>query len=60
MPGWLLASLVGAAGVDAFLVYQVPIMVDGGLPLGAAAFVAGLRGFAQLGDVFNWGVCSHG
>lgn len=37
------------AAVDAILVYQVPVMIAAGLPLGAAATIGGLRGFAQLG-----------
>lgn len=45
---WLLATLIGAAAVDALLVYQVPVMVRAGLPLGTAATVAGVRGLAQL------------
>lgn len=45
---WLLATAVGAAGMDALLTYQVPVMVRAGLTLGTAATVAGFRGLAQL------------
>ena len=45
---WLLASVIGGAAVDVILVYQAPIMIGAGLPIVAAATVAGLRGFAQL------------
>jgi MFS family permease len=30
-------------------VYQVPVMIAAGLPIGAAATIGGIRGFAQLG-----------
>lgn len=46
---WVLASLIAGAAVDVVLVYQVPLMVAAGLPVGAAASLAGARGFAQLG-----------
>lgn len=46
---WVLASLISGAAVDVILVYQVPVMIAAGLPLGAAATIGGLRGFAQLG-----------
>ncbi len=52
MPGfrrWVLASLISGAAVDVILVYQVPVMIAAGLPIGAAASIGGLRGFAQLG-----------
>lgn len=45
---WLLATLVSGAAVDALLVYQVPVMVRIGLPLGLAAAVAGFRSLSQL------------
>jgi MFS family permease len=48
MRAWLLATLIGGAAVDVFLVYQVPVMARAGLPLGIAAAVAGFRGVAQL------------
>jgi MFS family permease len=46
---WVLASLISGAAVDIILVYQVPVMVAAGLPIGAAATIGGIRGFAQLG-----------
>jgi MFS family permease len=46
---WVLASMISGAAIDVILVYQVPIMVAAGLPTGAAATIAGLRGFAQVG-----------
>jgi MFS family permease len=46
---WVLASLISGAAVDVILVYQVPVMIAAGLPIGAAASIGGLRGFAQLG-----------
>jgi MFS family permease len=46
---WVLASIISGAAIDVILVYQVPIMVAAGLPIGAAASIAGARGFAQLG-----------
>jgi MFS family permease len=52
LPGfrrWVLASLISGAAVDVILVYQVPVMIAGGLPIGAAATIGGIRGFAQLG-----------
>jgi MFS family permease len=48
-PRWVLASLITGAGVDIILVYQVPVMIAAGLPIGAAATIGGIRGFAQLG-----------
>jgi MFS family permease len=45
---WVLASLISGAAVDVVLVYQVLIMISAGLPITAAATIAGLRGFAQL------------
>jgi MFS family permease len=45
----LIASLLSGAAMDIMLAFQVPIMRAAGLPLAAAATVAGLRGFAQLG-----------
>jgi MFS family permease len=45
---WLAATLVGGAAVNALIVYQVPVTTRAGLPLGAAAAVAGFRGLAQL------------
>lgn len=41
-------GLVGI-GTSTMLVYQVPAMTAAGLPLAAASFWAGVRGFAQLG-----------
>ena len=41
--------MISGAAIDVILVYQVPIMVAAGLPTGAAATIAGLRGFAQVG-----------
>jgi Major Facilitator Superfamily len=52
LPGfrrWVLASLISGAAVDVILVYQVPVMIAAGLPIGAAATIGGIRGFAQLG-----------
>jgi len=46
---WVLASLISGAAVDVILVYQVPVMIAAGLPIGAAASIGGLRGLAQLG-----------
>ena len=48
MRAWLLATLISGAAVDALLVYQIPVMVRIGMPLGIAATVAGFRGLAQL------------
>ena len=48
-------ALAGIA-VSVLLVYQVPVMVAAGLPLTAAATVAGLRGVAQLGGRLPIGV----
>jgi MFS family permease len=45
----LLATLLSGAATDIMLAFQVPIMRAAGLSLAAAATVAGLRGFAQLG-----------
>jgi predicted MFS family arabinose efflux permease len=45
---WLFATLISGAAVDALLVYQVPVMVRIGLPLGIAASIAGFRGLSQL------------
>jgi MFS family permease len=45
---WLAATLVGGAGVNALIVYQVPVTTRAGLSLGIAAAVAGFRGLAQL------------
>lgn len=52
LPGfrrWVLASLISGSAVDVILVYQVPVMIATGLPIGAAATIGGIRGFAQLG-----------
>jgi MFS family permease len=52
LPGfrrWVLASLISGAAVDVILVYQVPVMIAAGLPIGVAATIGGIRGFAQLG-----------
>jgi MFS family permease len=48
-PRWVLASMISGAAVDIILVYQVPVMIAAGLPIGAAATIGGIRGFAQLG-----------
>jgi MFS family permease len=45
----LVATLLSGAAADIMLAFQVPIMRAAGLPLAAAATIAGLRGFAQLG-----------
>lgn len=45
----LIAALLSGAAADIMLAFQVPIMRAAGLSLAAAATVAGLRGFAQLG-----------
>ena len=45
----LYATLLSGAAADIMLAFQVPIMRAAGLPLAAAASIAGLRGFAQLG-----------
>lgn len=45
----MLASLISGAAVDVILVYQVPVMIAAGLPIGAGATIGGIRGFAQLG-----------
>jgi predicted MFS family arabinose efflux permease len=45
---WLAATLAGGAAVNALIVYQVPVTTRAGLPLGAAAAVAGFRGLSQL------------
>jgi MFS family permease len=45
----LLASqMIGGIGLSTLMVYQVPLMVAAGLPLTAAASVAGVRGLAQF------------
>lgn len=44
----LCATLLAGAAADIMLAFQVPIMRAAGLPLAAAASIAGLRGFAQL------------
>jgi len=46
---WVLASLISGAAVDVILVYQVPVMIAAGLPIGVASTIGGIRGFAQLG-----------
>ena len=46
---WVLASMISGGAIDVILVYQVPIMIAAGLSTGAAATVAGVRGFAQVG-----------
>ncbi len=45
---FLLASGLMGMGFSIVLVYQVPVMTSLGMPLTAAASVAGLRGFCQL------------
>ncbi|MHB8399307.1 MAG: MFS transporter [Candidatus Limnocylindrales bacterium] len=45
---WIIATLISGAATDVLLVYQVPAMSGAGLPLAAAATIAGARGFAQL------------
>lgn len=42
------ATLLSGIAADIMLAFQVPIIEDAGLAAGAAAVVAGLRGFAQL------------
>jgi predicted MFS family arabinose efflux permease len=44
-------AAIGLSGMGAsvILVYQVPAMTAAGLPLATASFMAGFRGFAQLG-----------
>lgn len=44
----LAVAMVGMA-ISVILTYQVPVMLAAGLPLGTASFMAGFRGFAQLG-----------
>jgi MFS family permease len=44
----LVATLLSGAAADIMLAFQVPIMRAAGLPLAAAATIAGIRGFAQL------------
>jgi hypothetical protein len=41
--------MISCAAVDVVLVYQVPSMIAAGLPVGLAATIGGLRGFAQVG-----------
>ena len=41
--------MISGGAIDVILVYQVPIMIAAGLSTGAAATVAGVRGFAQVG-----------
>src|ERR1700752_1573374 len=48
-PRWVLGALISGAAVDVILVYRVPVMIAAGLPIGAAATIGGIRGFAQLG-----------
>jgi MFS family permease len=43
------AVAMAGIAVSTLLVYQVPLMVAAGLPLGTAASMAAVRGFAQLG-----------
>lgn len=43
------AVAMAGIAVSTLLVYQVPLMVSAGLPLGTAATMAAVRGFAQLG-----------
>ena len=45
---FLLAQGLAGIGVATLLVYQVPAMTSAGLPLAAASFWAGARGFSQL------------
>lgn len=44
----LFAQALAGIGVSVVLVYQVPAMTAAGLPLAAASFWAGARGFSQL------------
>ncbi len=48
---WRFVAATALAGIGAsvILVYQVPAMTAAGLPLTTASFMAGFRGFAQLG-----------
>lgn len=54
------AVALGGLAMSTVLVYQVPTMTAAGLPLGTAATMAGLRGFAQtfgrvpLSPLVNW------
>jgi MFS family permease len=43
------AVAMAGIAISTLLVYQVPLMVAAGLPLGTAASMAAVRGFAQLG-----------
>ncbi len=45
---FLLAQGMAGIGIATLLVYQVPAMTAAGLPLAAASFWAGARGFSQL------------
>ena len=45
----MLATALAGVGASVILVYQVPAMTAAGLPLATASFMAGFRGFAQLG-----------
>lgn len=45
---FLVAQGLAGIGVATILVYQVPAMTAAGLPLAAASFWAGARGFSQL------------
>ncbi len=45
---FLIAQGLAGIGVSTVLVYQVPAMTAAGLPLAAASFWAGARGFSQL------------
>lgn len=44
-----IAVAFGGIAMSTLLVYQVPVMTTAGLSAGAAATMAGLRGFCQLG-----------
>ncbi len=46
---YALATTGIGVAVGVILVYQVPLMIEAGLPLGTAAALAGARGAAQLG-----------
>ncbi len=45
---FILSQAVVGVAMGVILVYQVPAMTSAGLPLAAASFWAGFRGFAQL------------
>jgi len=46
---WVLATMISGVAVDVVLVYQMPVMIAVGLPVGVAATIGGLRVVAQVG-----------